>query len=114
MEYQFKTRTKLLEYQKEETKRLFLSVPTLGKTKATANEKLNIWKSLNTELKAQNPTYIKLQHIRKSVIVNWLKQYNLREVQYKAGHRHIYSTEMYLVNDIDDLQAEINKYHPIG
>jgi integrase/recombinase XerD len=114
MEYQFKTRTELLAYQPTATKQLFLSTPSSGQTKAKGNQKLNIWKRLNEELKERNPKLIKLQHIRKSVIVNWLKQYNLREVQYKAGHRHIYSTEMYLVNDIDDLQAEINKYHPIN
>lgn len=114
MEYQFKTRIELLKYQKQETKQLFLSVPTSGKQYASTNGNLQIWKGLSKELKDQNPKLIKLQHIRKSVIVNWLKQYNLREVQYKAGHRNIYSTEMYLVNDIDDLQAEINKYHPIN
>lgn len=114
MEYQFKTRNELIKYQRQATKQLFLSVPTLGKNYVSTNGNLQIWKGLNVELRTQNPKYIKLQHIRKSVIVNWLKQYNLREVQYKAGHRNIYSTEMYLVNDIDDLQAEINKYHPIS
>ncbi len=114
MEYQFKTRNELLNYQKQETKQLFLSVPSSGKKYVSTNGSLQIWKGLTKELKAQNPKLIKLQHIRKSVIVNWLKQYNLREVQYKAGHRNIHSTEMYLINDIDDLQAEINKYHPIN
>jgi integrase/recombinase XerD len=31
-----------------------------------------------------------------------------------AGHRYVSSTEAYLVNDMDDLQEDINKYHPIG
>ena len=114
MEYQYNTRKELLDYQKQETKQLFLSTPPSGKKHVITNGNLQIWKGLNKELRDQNPKYIKLQHIRKSVIVNWLKQYNLREVQYKAGHRKIYSTEMYLVNDIDDLQAEITKYHPIN
>ena len=126
MEYQYNTRKELLNYQKPKCsslredavgrweKQLFLSVPSSGKKYASTNGSLQIWKGLTKELKAQNPKLIKLQHIRKSVIVNWLKQYNLREVQYKAGHRYIHSTEMYLINDIDDLQAEINKYHPIN
>ena len=31
MEYQFKTRNELMKYQKQETKKLFLSVPSSGK-----------------------------------------------------------------------------------
>jgi len=31
-----------------------------------------------------------------------------------AGHRFISSTEAYLINDLEDLQEDINKYHPIG
>ncbi|WP_462248926.1 tyrosine-type recombinase/integrase [Ekhidna sp.] len=52
--------------------------------------------------------------IRTSVIVNWLKQFNLREVQYKAGHRYVSSTEAYLVNDMEGLIEEVNQFHPLG
>jgi hypothetical protein len=30
-----------------------------------------------------------------------------------AGHRFVSSTESYKINDLDDLQDEIGKYHPI-
>jgi len=30
-----------------------------------------------------------------------------------ASHRFISSTKAYLINDIEDLQEDINKYHPI-
>ena len=39
--------------------------------------------------------------------------YNLREVQYMSGHKFVSSTEAYLVNDLEDLQEDIAKYHPI-
>jgi integrase/recombinase XerD len=114
MEYQYKTRTELLKYQSStETKQLFLSMPPSGKLKAEPEETLNVFKRLTAELKAQYPKLINLQHIRTSVIINWLKKYNLRQVQYKAGHKNIYSTELYLVNDIEDLQTEINQFHPL-
>ncbi|MPS73182.1 MAG: hypothetical protein E2590_08530 [Chryseobacterium sp.] len=114
MEYLYKTRAELLKYQTNpETKQLFLSMPPSGKLKSESEESLNIFKRLTAELKAQYPKLINLQHIRTSVIINWLKKYNLRQVQYKAGHKNIYSTELYLVNDIDDLQTEINQYHPL-
>ena len=37
----------------------------------------------------------------------------LRYVQRTTGHKYISSTEAYLVNDLDDLQKDIEQYHPI-
>jgi len=51
--------------------------------------------------------------IRSSVIINWLKQYNLRQVQYMAGHKHINSTERYKQEDLEDLQKQLEQYHPL-
>jgi integrase/recombinase XerD len=114
MEYQYTTRNELLQYQKQDTKQLFLSTPTSGETKATGNGNLQIFKSLTKDLRGINPSLTNFLQVRASVITFWLKNYNLRQVQYKAGHKHIISTEAYLVNDIDDLQKEIDNFHPIG
>jgi phage regulator Rha-like protein len=40
------------------------------------------------------------KQLRASVIVKWLKIYNLRKVQYMAGHRYISATEAYRQNEI--------------
>ena len=53
------------------------------------------------------------KQIRASVITKWLKQYNLRETQYLAGHRYISTTEGYQQNDMEGLSEEINMYHPL-
>lgn len=113
MEYLFTTRKELLEYQLTPSKQLFLSTPASGQTKVRTTS-FDIWKRLTQELKNQNPKFINIQQIRLSVIVGWLKKYNLRETQYKAGHKSIKSTELYLINDVDDLQKEIESFHPIG
>ena len=53
-------------------------------------------------------------HLRASVIVNWMKQYDdLRQVQYLAGHKHITSTEKYLQDDLENLSEIVNNFHPI-
>jgi len=52
------------------------------------------------------------EQIRASVITAWLKQYDLRKVQYLAGHKYVSSTEKYKANDIDELQEDVRKYHP--
>src|SRR5690606_24381110 len=53
------------------------------------------------------------KQIRASVITKWLKTYNLREVQYLAGHRYISSTEGYQQNDMEGLKEEIQQFHRI-
>jgi site-specific recombinase XerD len=114
MEYQYKIRTELLKYYKYETKQLFLSTPPSGQTTIDQSTTLNIFKSLTNDVKEQNPRFINFLQVRTSVITQWLKHYNLRQVQYRAGHKNIISTEAYLINDIDDLQKEIDSFHPIG
>lgn len=114
MEYQFKTRNELLKYYKEPTKQLFLSTPASGQTQVNDINAFNIFKRLTDELKQQNPKFINFLQVRASVITFWIKNYNLRQVQYLAGHKRIISTEMYLINDVDDLQKEIENFHPIG
>ena len=112
MEYQYTTRNELLNYQKTETDLLFLSTPTLGKEKAVGEGNLQIWKGLRNDIRKQNPKFINFKQVRTSVITHWLKQYNLRQVQQMAGHRYVSSTERYLVNQTEDLQADIDNFHP--
>ena len=118
MEYSMQLRPQLLARQTNPINDyLFLAVPMIGKAKAVekqGRERLQIWKELSRTVKKQNPCFINFKQVRTSVITHWLKHYNLREVQYKAGHRYVSSTEAYLVNQINDLQADIDKYHPIS
>ena len=69
---------------------------------------------LLTHLKKMNSKVKTLEQLRASVIVHWLKLYNLRKVQVMAGHRYISSTESYKANNLDDLKEEIKKYHPFN
>ena len=113
MEYLYKTRADLLKYQKDEKiENLFLPTPVVSQ-KSSSNG-LNIWKSLTKEIKEKYPKFIRLRQIRTSVITHWLKQYNLREVQYMAGHRYVSTTEGYLLNQTDDLLKDIDQFHPLG
>ena len=54
-----------------------------------------------------------LDQLRASVITHWLRKYDLRTVQYMAGHKYVSSTEAYRQNILDGLQADVMKYHPI-
>jgi integrase/recombinase XerD len=110
MSYIHTTRKELLNQikkAKEETSQLFISS---GKSQRISN----VMHKLMEKLKTQNPNIENAKQIRTSVITGWLKQYNLREVQHRAGHKYISSTESYLINDLEDLQEDITKFHPIG
>ncbi len=107
MEYINEVRPQILEQTSKETYQLFLP---LGSS-------LNIQNSLSKltkELKKINHQFIDVKQIRTSVIVHWLKQHNLRKVQYLAGHRYISSTERYQQDDLESLHKTINTYHPFS
>jgi len=74
----------------------------------------NFMTRLMVKVRKMNPSVLNAQQIRASVITKWLRMYNLREVQYLAGHRYISSTESFLENDLVGLQEEVQQYHPIG
>lgn len=69
---------------------------------------------INKKLKKYNQNVKDIKQIRASVITNWLGQYNLRKVQYLAGHRYISSTERYVQDDLENLHDIVNNFHPIS
>lgn len=107
MEYVMHTRNELLKTTGKNGEKLFIS-------NGTGENLQNAIQKLMKKLNKQNPKVKSMKHIRASVITNWLKRYNLRQTQYMAGHRFVSSTEQYKVNDIDDLKADIVKYHPLN
>lgn len=66
------------------------------------------------QLKKLNPKVINAKQIRSSVITEWLRKNNLRQVQYMAGHKYVSSTERYQTNNLDDLQNELQQHHPMS
>lgn len=107
MEYTLQVRQVILTETKKETDLFFV-------TKGSSLKLQNVMQKLMKELRKQNKQVESVKQIRASVITSWLKNYNLREVQYFAGHRYVSSTESYLINDLEDLKEDINKYHPIN
>jgi integrase/recombinase XerD len=73
----------------------------------------NITQQMLKNLRKINSRIKNCDQIRASVITQWLKQYDIRKVQYLAGHKYVSSTEEYKANNIDELQDDITKYHPL-
>ncbi|MET3982126.1 integrase/recombinase XerD [Mucilaginibacter sp. UYP25] len=68
---------------------------------------------LNHALRKINPKYKHAVQIRQSVITEWLKEKDLRTVQYMAGHRYVSSTERYQSSNLEDLKEALSKHHPL-
>lgn len=103
MEYQNEVRPKLQAKMKNYSEQLF-----------PINTKLSvIIPGIIKRLKSCNQRICNVYQIRASVLTLWLGQYNLRKVQYLAGHRYISSTERYLQDDLENLHEMVNNFHPI-
>jgi integrase/recombinase XerD len=105
MDYIHETRKEFLEATGA-TSKLFLQ----WKTKDNFH---NITHLMLTHLRTINSRVKNFDQLRASVITAWLKQYDLRKVQYLAGHKYVSSTEEYKANNIDELQDDVTKYHPL-
>jgi len=105
MEYTLHVRQEILNLNNKTSDCLFVS-------NGVSNEFRSIMSKLMQKIRKKNPRITSSKQIRASVITGWLKNYNLREAQYLAGHKFVSSTEAYLINDFEDLQEDIGKYHP--
>lgn len=71
-------------------------------------------KIIQKQLKKINHKVTTVNNLRASVIVNWLKQFNIRKVQYLSGHKYISSTESYKQNNLESLHEAVNEFHPLS
>ncbi len=106
LEYISNARKELLEQTGKITDQLFTS-------SGTGDKLLNTLQSILAHVKKQNPEVKDWKQIRASVISYWIAVYGLRKAQYLAGHRFISSTEEYQQQDLDELQGDIDKFHPL-
>ena len=61
-----------------------------------------------------DPMITSAKVIRRVVITHWLKEKDVRMVQYMAGHRYVSSTERYQSYRIEEFAELLKKYHPLG
>lgn len=94
------------QFLKEATDKLFIQWNNGENFYGITQSILKTLRQINSRIK-------NLDQIRASVITQWLKQYDLRKVQYLAGHKYVSSTENYKANVIDELQEDIRKFHPL-
>jgi len=106
-DYVNNTRKEILTRSGQKSDKLFVSIEG-GNSLDSCMHRLMFW------VKRKNKLVVNPKQLRASVIVKWLKMYNLRKVQYLAGHRYISATESYQQSEMEGLTEEVNKYHPLG
>ncbi len=62
----------------------------------------------------RHPKVRQASQIRASVIAEWTRRYDVRIVQYMSGHKYVSSTERYQVTNLEDLQEQLSKFHPLN
>jgi len=105
-DYVLQVRPKILDLSKQETDKLLIGANG-------GRQFSNFVTRLMQKLRKIDPSVKNAKQLRASVIMKWLKQHNLREVQYMAGHRYVSTTESYKQNEMEGLKEEIMQYHPL-
>lgn len=106
-EYTLQVRHKILDFTGKESAYLFVSI---GESKRLRNS----LDKLMRLLRRQYEWFTDAKQLRQSRISLWIKQYDIRQVQYMAGHKYVSSTERYQITNLEDLQKELEKHHPGG
>ena len=70
-------------------------------------------KDLTRRLKEQKIEIKRLYQLRQSRCAIWIKQNGIRQGQYLSGFKNIQMACRYKSQDIEDLQKNILKYHPL-
>ncbi|MEM9681170.1 MAG: phage integrase N-terminal SAM-like domain-containing protein [Bacteroidota bacterium] len=74
----------------------------------------NTLKHLFIRLEKLHPKIMNAKQIRASVLAHWLKEKDVREVQYMAGHRYVSSTEQYDLYRYEALKHSLQQFHPLA
>jgi integrase/recombinase XerD len=96
----------LLKLKGIENEKLIMTIGESAEIKDAVQELL-------CELRKKYPFLKNFKQIRNSVIYHWVEEKNIREAQYFAGHGSIHSTQRYKQANLDDLQKQLDLFHPL-
>jgi integrase/recombinase XerD len=105
-EYLTQIRPELLKRKGQQSDKLFITIGDSSLMKDSLRELLNV-------LQKKYPFLKSFTQIRCTVIYYWVKEKNIRETQYLAGHASIHSTQRYKQVSLDDLQLQLDLFHPL-
>lgn len=105
-EYLGKVRNLIMAMTEKESHKMFISL-------GTGSHFNNMMTKMMNTIREYAPKVKSVNQLRASVITHWLSKNNMREVQYMAGHKYVSSTEKFQQTNLEDLQKDVNTYHPL-
>lgn len=105
-EYIGKTRSLIMAMTEKQSPKMFISLGTGSGFNNMMTKMMKTIRVYARQVKSVN-------QLRASVITHWLGKNNMREVQYMAGHKYVSSTELYQQTNLEDLQKDVNTFHPL-
>lgn len=103
--YVFEIRPQLLIEAKKQTNKLFFS-------QGTGDKLNNVMSIVLKQIKIDFPYVHSLAQLQQSRIQIWLKEFGLRETQYRCGFRYASSVERYATKNNDALREKLKHIHP--
>jgi len=70
-------------------------------------------KKVRSQAQEQSITVKNLQQLRQTRLTIWVKEHGLRKAQYMAGFKSISGIERYKTQHLEDLQKQLENYHPL-
>ncbi len=104
--YLLVVRPGLLSLTDKQSGKLFISSGEGSRLSNTFTRMMSVIKKINSKVKD-------MKQIRASIVTQWLKKHNIRQVQYMCGHRYVSSTEYYRIDKLETLQEQLESLHPL-
>ena len=70
-------------------------------------------KKVRSQAEKDNLKVKNLQQLRQTRLTIWVKEHGLRKAQYMAGFKSISGIERYKTQHLEDLQKQLENYHPL-
>ena len=70
-------------------------------------------KKVRSQTEKENIKVKNLQQLRQTRLTIWVKEHGLRKAQYMAGFKSISGIERYKTQHLEDLQKQLENYHPL-
>lgn len=70
-------------------------------------------KKVRSQAESEGIKVKNLQQLRQTRLTIWVKEHGLRKAQYMAGFKSISGIERYKIQHLEDLQKQLENYHPL-
>jgi len=96
---------------KELSEKLF--IPQCDNLERLVTQLKFLVKKVRSRAEEQGIKVKSLQQLRQTRLTIWVKEHGLRKAQYMAGFKSISGIERYKTQHLEDLQKQLENYHPL-